>query len=376
LPPELYSQGLKESVVREASKGSYDETVRSIQQTTAGHVPKRQAEQLVVNAARDFEEFYSQRALRGPERTADLLVLSVDGKGIVMRKQDLRAETRQRAQNSAFKLTKRVTRGETRNRKREATVATVYGIARHYRSAEQVMQGFGAAPKDTGRPPRANNKRVWASIANEPEQVLDEVINEARRRDPEQDRCWVMLLDGHQQQLRRVRATLRKHGIEATLVLDFIHVLEYLWRAAYCLYDEGTRQAEQWVMARGRAILEGRASHVAAGIRRSATLRGLEGNKRKVVDRCANYLLNYRDMLRYDDYLAAGLPIATGVIEGACRHLVKDRMDVTGARWSLDGAEALLRMRSLKASGDLDAYWGLHARNERARHYGPTLRAA
>ena len=114
-------------------------------------------------------------------------------------------------------------------------------------------------------------------------------------------------------------------------------------------------------------------SHVAAGIRRSATLRDLKGQRRKAADKCADYLLKYRDMIIYHECLVAGFPIATGVIEGACRHLIKDRLDITGARWSLAGAEAILRLRSLRASGDFDAYWRFHQRRRletnHLRHY-------
>jgi hypothetical protein len=87
------------------------------------------------------------------------------------------------------------------------------------------------------------------------------------------------------------------------------------------------------------------------------------------VDKCANYLLNHGDFLKYDDYLAVGFPIATGVIEGACRYLIKDRMDITGARWSLEGAEAVLRLRSLYVSGDWHEYWHFHQQRERQRHH-------
>jgi hypothetical protein len=116
-------------------------------------------------------------------------------------------------------------------------------------------------------------------------------------------------------------------------------------------------------------ILRGKASDVAAGMRRSATLRGLRPEERKGVDTCADYLVKYREMLRYDCYLAEGLPIATGVIEGACRHLVKDRMDITGARWRLRSAEAILKLRSLHSSGDTEAYWAFHKAQEQDRNY-------
>ena len=156
-----------------------------------------------------------------------------------------------------------------------------------------------------------------------------------------------------------------------TLVVDLIHVLEYLWRAAWSFFEPGDEAAESWVHARALEVLRGRAPHVAAGIRRSATKRHLPPEKRKGADRCADYLLAKKAWLRYDEALTLGLPIATGVIEGACRHLVKDRMDITGARWGLAGAEAILRLRALRSSGDFDTYWSYHLHEEHARIHAP-----
>ena len=108
-------------------------------------------------------------------------------------------------------------------------------------------------------------------------------------------------------------------------------------------------------------------------MRRAATLCQLSANERKPVDTCADYLLKYRDMLHYDDSLAQGFPIATGVIEGACRHLVKDRMAITGARWRLRSAEAVLKLRSLRSSGDREAYWDFHKAQELKRNHTSRL---
>ena len=116
-------------------------------------------------------------------------------------------------------------------------------------------------------------------------------------------------------------------------------------------------------------ILRGKASLVAAGTRRSATLRAMTAAERQPVDECADYLLHYSPYLQYDKALAAGVPIATGVIEGTCRHLVEDRMNLTGARWSLTGAEAVLRLRALRSSNDFDAYWEFHEQQEYERNH-------
>ena len=167
-----------------------------------------------------------------------------------------------------------------------------------------------------------------------------------------------------------IRAQAVAIGIELTIVLDVIHVLEYLWKAGQAVLGAQDNAAvEAWVTERAKRILEGQSSAVAAGIRRSASARGLRGDRRKVVDTCCRYLLNHRNELRYHEFLRDGLPIATGVIEGACRSLVRDRMDITGARWGLPGAEAVLKLRSLRSSGDFDDYWTFHQRCELERNH-------
>ncbi|MGH7383300.1 MAG: ISKra4 family transposase [Candidatus Methylomirabilales bacterium] len=367
VPPDTYSHGLRRRVSEEAAKSSFDEAVLSVARTTGGHVPKRQAEEMVATVAQDFEAFYQTREITALEDTTDPLIMSLDGKGIVMRREGLREATRKAAEREHHKMKTRLSAGEKRNRKRMATVATVYSIEPHQRTAETIMgveEETEKAPK-----PRARNKRVWASVRREAQAVTEEVFEEALRRDPNQQRPWVMLVDGQPQQLKHIEVCTTRHAVEVILILDFIHVLEYLWTAAFCFYAKGSEDAEAWVLERALQILHGKASDVAAGMRRSATLRGLRRPTRKGVDACADYLLKYRHMLRYDEYLAQGLPIATGVIEGACRYLIKDRMDITGARWGLERAEAILKLRSLRSSGDFDLYWEFHKTQELARNH-------
>ena len=116
-------------------------------------------------------------------------------------------------------------------------------------------------------------------------------------------------------------------------------------------------------------ILGGKATDVAAGIRRTATKRKLSNSAREAVDTCADYLINKSPYLHYNEYLEQGFPIATGIIEGACRYLIKDRMDITGARWRMTCAEAVLKLRSLKASGDFNEYWEFHEQQEFIRNH-------
>ena len=371
LPPELYSLELRRQLARAAARGSYEEAVAIIHETTGVEIPKRQAEELACRAAVDFDAFYeAKRALDSLEPAASpIVVLSLDGKGIVMRHEDLRPATRKAAEARVPKLSTRLAKGEKRNAKRMATVATVYGVDRHPRRPKDVFPVPGRArPAAAGRP-RPTNKRVWASVEGEMEDVVAEAFREAESRDPEHEREWVVLVDGNDAQLRLVRATAKARGAPVITILDVIHVLEYVWKAGLTLHPEGSAALETWVLERMLRILAGESSSVAAGMRRSATLRGLANAARGAIDTCARYLLEHRRYLRYDEYLKRGYPIATGVVEGACRHLVNVRMNRSGARWTLTGAEAVLRLRALLKSGDFDEYWEFHEAREKDRNH-------
>lgn len=386
LPKGLYSLPVRQRVVEEAAKVSFDETVASVSRASGASVPKRQAEELVVQAAQDFDAFYEQ-AERGArlaaEKMGSIVVITTDGKGVVMRTEDLRDDTRKRAQTRGQKLITRLSKGEKSNSKRMSQVAAVYTIEPFVRSPEDVLREMRAV-RDVAKPrPRPEHKRVWASLKKTPNEVIAQAYAEASSRDPGREKTWAVLVDGNRDQMRLLKKSARDLGVKVTFVVDFIHALEYLWKAGRALLGEAHPRLEAWVHERALRLLNNGASQVAAGIRRAATLNRLTGWKRKAADRCANYLLSNKDAMRYADYLELGLPIATGVIEGACRHLVKDRMDVTGARWRLDRAEAVLQLRALRASGDFDDYWAFHEQQELHRnhrqHYAaqkvpPTLR--
>jgi hypothetical protein len=365
LPPDQYSDGLRSRVATTASLVSFSETSQTIGETTGSEVGKRQCEELIVKVSQDFDDFYVQRSSVGVEASADLLVLSTDGKGIVMHPEDLRPATAKAAQTRSKALKTRLSPGEKGQRKRMATVATVYSTPRFDRNPEQIL-----GPKvEPLKRPAITNKRVWASVEQDAKTVIQSAFEEASRRDPTHQREWVVLVDGEPHQLDYIKASAQREQVSPVVILDFIHVLEYLWKAAYCFVTPGTTEAETWVMERALRLLQGKASQIAAGIRRSATLQDLTQKQRENADKCADYLLKYRPYLNYDQYLLKGYPIASGVIEGACRHLICDRMDITGARWRLDRAEAVLKIRALRSSGDFNAYWEFHKIQEFKRNH-------
>jgi hypothetical protein len=366
LPPDKYSDELRRRVAEEASKVSFAETSRTIGETTGAQIAKRQCEAVTVSVAQDFEAFYRQRS--GVATTGgvdELLVLSTDGKGIIMHPVDLREATAKAAATAPPSKQARLSPGQKRQRKRMATVASVYQVPRYPRRAEDII-GDSREPPER---PAIHDKRVWASVQQDAKTVIASAFDEALARDPEHQREWVVLVDGEPHQLNSLQAMAQQHAVEVTIVLDFIHVLEYVWKAAFCFCPVGSPAAEAWVQEHALRLLNGQAREVAADIRRRATQQALSPKIRENADKCADYLLKYHPYLRYDHYLTQGYPIASGIIEGACRHLVRDRMDITGARWRLDCAEAVLRLRAIRASHDFDAYWQFHKLQEFKRNH-------
>jgi hypothetical protein len=367
LPAEKYSYEVRRIVAEESARASFDEVVELVKKQTGAEVPKRQVEELTMRAAQDFDAFYRER-LCDPESTDHLLILSFDAKGVATVHRDLREATRRAAEETPRRLETRLVKGEKPNRKRMAEVATVYTLEKWPRTVFDVLHGMSDEQPNPARRPRPTNKRVWASIEHAPQQVINDAFAEALRRDPGRRRQWVVLVDGNRDQLRRIQRAARNARVEITIVLDIVHVLEYLWRAAYAFNAEGSDEAEKWVNYRLTALLNGRSGGlIAKSLRLMIKRHKLDTAQAAPVERAARYLVKNTRLLHYDRALAEGLPIATGVIEGACRYLVKDRMGRTGARWSLTGAEAVLRLRALRTSGNFDEYWEYHLRKEHER---------
>jgi hypothetical protein len=367
LPAEHHSHGLRRLAAVESSRGSFDAAAEAIRRATGIHVGKRQVEGLALRAAADFDEFYAKRDREPCDGDKHVLVISVDGKGVVMRAEALRPATAKAAAAAMPKLQARLSKGEKANRKRMAEVGAVYDAAPVKRIPADIFPAGDHEARSAKAGPVAANKWLTASIVNDAAVVVAQVFDEAERRDPDHKRTWVALVDGNAHQIDRIRHEARRRQVNVAIVVDLVHVLEYLWKAAWCFHAEGDPAAEVWVSRHATTILAGGATQVAGAIRRAATVAGLDPAKRANADTCAAYLTNKRRYLDYPTALRQGWQIATGVIEGACRHLVKDRMDITGARWGLQGAEAILKLRALQSNGDFEEYWGFHLASELRR---------
>jgi hypothetical protein len=362
LPARSFSYELQKRLVKAAVQGPFRESTERVLETTGLTVPQRSLEQILQETAQDFDAFYVQRLPELSPPAASILVVAVDCKGIPMVKPENTHRPNRR------------TKGQKANRKKMATVAAVFTRQPWIRTPEQVVQSLfrtdiSADTKthvNQSPPPRPENKRVWASLVKGKETVIDEVVQEVRRRDPDVRKTHVALTDGE-----RALQILVGKKLQVTLILDLLHVLEKVWKAAHVFHPEGSPEAELYARLMCLRILQGDVDQVIKGLRQTVTKRKLFGAKRKTLLGVADYFHRNRDRMRYDEYLAQGLPIASGSVEGACKNLIKDRMERSGMRWTQPMAEAVVKLRALLLSGDFDTYGSFHITRDQQRLHPP-----
>ena len=357
LPGRMWSYECQRRLLRAVVCGPFDEAIALIAEMTGTMIPKRSAEQLVQEAAADFETFYAARAQDAiAPADGELLVGAIDCKGIPMVKPD-----------GAQRVVRR-TKGEKANKKKMATVAAVHSQPPIPRTPKDVIDSLfhtDGASSDRPKRPKPARKRVWASLTAGKDAFINDVKAEMTRRDPQHDRTWVILTDGERALQRRVISTFT----DVTLVLDLLHVLEKLWKVTHVLHPEGSPEAEAFVRARTERILCGMSGQVVKGFRQTVTKRRLTGQKANTIHGVCDYLYRNRERMRYDEYLRNGWPIASGTVEGACKNLIRDRFERSGMRWTPQTAEALLRLRATHLSGDFNDYWEHHIKLDQQRLY-------
>ena len=347
LPLDRYSDLLREMSESLAVEVPYGKTASFFERFFGVGLSSRVLAEMVEADALDVAAFYQDKPAPSVADEGVLLVLQADGKGVPL-----------------------VRNAEGRLQKKEAIVTGLYTSQIRKRSAEEVVASFYGKDKETNAcaattssaQVRPQQKQLWATLAGK-DAALDRLRDQVAPRQGAHIDHQVALCDGDPALQSRIEA--RFPGFE--LVLDFVHVSEYLWKAAEVLFDEQQKR-QDWVEQQALALLGGASEAVLEHLEQQAEQRG--SWRREKLRLVAGYFRRNQARMHYDRYLARGWPIASGVIEGACRHLVKDRLEGTGMRWTKPGAESLLGLRSVYVNGDWEAYHGFHRKCEHRRRYG------
>jgi len=364
MPEKSYSYFLQDVMNILSVTDSFEDSSKKLKRMFGLEIYNRPLAETTRASITNYDKYYDDKLPPLEKSEGELQVLSYDGKGVPMIKKE------------AAKLKGRQGKGEKRQKKKEALVGVSYTVDKNIRSAEDVATNLvypvadSTCNKSKQVVPRAKNIRRMASLKKLKIDVIQAMQADALQRNPNNKRQTVVLIDGMPYLYKLVKKGLNEIK-DYVVILDIIHVLEYLYLAAHSIYKENSKDAKKYVYKQLLGILNGRVGRVIGSMKQTKKKKNLTGNKLKSMEKVITYLSNHRKLMKYDEYLANGYPIGTGVVESACKLLVKKRMEGCGMRWSLEGAEAMLTLRSIETSNDWDEYHKFRIEQEAKRLYDP-----
>jgi len=359
LPERCYSDLLMESAELLSADGAYDKSLQVLHRLLDLDVPQSALETNVREHSQTVKSFYRYKTKFPPVEEGPLLVAQADGKGVPM----VRRET---APTKA-----RLSKGDKKTRKKEAIATAVYTIAPYHRTPQDVVNALFKKGTVCPKRPAPCHKQVFASLDGK-DLALKRLAEWVKRREGPQVRPRVALTDGAEALQRHMQAKLPGF----TLVLDIIHVDEPLWQAGTALYGETDTQRAVWVETQMYDLLCSHTDDVIQRLEDKARALPLNSSVGKVLRQVAHYLRRNHDYMDYAEYLRQGWPIGTGVIEGTCRHLVKDRMELSGMRWTVPGAGALLALRAVNENGDWEGFHDFRRAQRHRQLYGTPMQTS
>jgi|LGVE01.1.fsa_nt_gb hypothetical protein len=336
---------------------SHEKSRKNLKEIFGIDIWSGQMESINKSASKSTELFYQNR--KQQEQKEPLLVVQVDGKGIVMRENLKKAKQGQRQK-----------KGEKNGKKKMSTVTAVYGIEKNIRSANDIIRdetedktrSVVVLDKKKGVIPQ--NKVVRATLKGK-DQAFQNMAEEVALKDPEGEKDHIALMDGEKALANKTEEYLPGF----TIILDLFHVMERLWSLSYFFHKEGSDEALLWVRKYLKMFLTGKVGYAIGGIRQSAVKKGITPTRIEAMEKHLRYFETKKQYMKYDEYLKKGYPIGSGVIEGTCRSLVNDRMELSGMHWSEKGAEAMLELRSIKINGFWNEYWEYHISEQKESIY-------
>jgi len=360
LPGDPYSLGMRALTAFHLAAGGFGQAQEVIEARTGVTVGRAQLTGLAEDLAAWTDDFYEERsrdAEEGEQPDGDVIMMQADGKGIAMRPEHRKNAGKADAGHPGIK--------------KMAEIVAVADFTPAIREPEDIAAPPARRQAHPG--PKARDKWVSASVTESIEDMIAAAFEEAGRRDPERVRQRVFLVDGNKQQITAIQDQAEERGLKVPILIDYIHVSGYLGKAAAALHPGNPAAAGQWADGQLLRVLHGRAKAVAATLTSVAAKTRADPRTRHLdltdMDKAITYLTNNHKHMKYDKALANGWPIATGMIEGACRFVIEDRFGITGARWSPDGAEVILKLRAVVVNGDLDDYMRYYKERYRSEHH-------
>ncbi len=355
LPERSFSDFVQERVGELTVMMTYEEATQLFSKWFGWDLHKRPTQQINADHAEMVATYYETCSIPETPTQDTILVVSADGKGIPMTRQDSPPPEARRG------------RGQKKTAKKEATVTALYTIEPYKRDVDDIVRALvpdeTLAPSSLPPRPKPSHKQLFGTLDGQ-QTAFEQLAQQVDKRDRDEIQHYVALTDGNHGLKKRVQEDLPHF----TLIVDIIHVTEYLWDAANTLLGETHPMREVWMQDALRCVLDDDLDHLLKHLHYH--MPALAKHKQTTLQKVIRYLNNNREYLHYHDYLAQGYPIGTGVIEGACRHLVKDRFERSGMRWSRHGAQVMLDLRAVYLNGDWDAFQRFRRQQAHQKCYG------
>lgn len=363
LPSTEHSYVLQEWSAALGAEEPYEKAAKFLEAILGMSLWGSSIETIMRRSCVDVPKFYEERQRPDVKTENEILVGTIDGKGVVMRKNQLEKKILKKRLRKMRKVgEKEKKHTEAKNdgklgKKKMSTVIGAYTIAPHERTIESFLS------KEKGKRPHPCNKVIQATLEGKEAAIL-RLKKEIEKRDPKKEKPSVALVDGE----HKLRELIKTHLAWFMIIIDIYHVMEYLWKGAHVFHKEGSAEAASWMTDKLTKLLLGKVARVITELQER--LKCLSKGKKEALQKVITYLENGKEFMRYDIYLSKGYPIGSGVVEGACKNLVKDRMEQCGMRWTIAGAEAVLSMRSIQVNKMTGDYWRYHVAQERKKLYG------
>ncbi len=356
LPDKTYSYYLQDIMNSLSVNNTFSESKNILKKVLHINLHESSLEGLTASSSIYYDTYYDEKDVSDLENEGELQVTSFDGKGVPMIKKE------------SAKIKGRQGKGEKKQKKKEALVAVSYTVDKNIRTAEDIADNLIFPEKkdteeESQKVPKGQNIRRMASLTKTKAEVVKAIEKDSFCRNSDNKRKNIVLIDG-MPALQKLVENNYTDIKNYTIILDIIHVLEYLYIIAHLLFKESSPEAKNYVRKQLVKILKGKTNRVVGGMKQSITKKEIKGAKLKAINKVIRYLSNHEKIMKYDEYIKQGFPIGTGVVESSCKTLVKDRMEGSGKRWSLNGAEAMLKIRSIKTSNDFDNYQKLYIAKE------------
>lgn len=355
LPSGKYSYILSDWLSYGAVDLDYAESVRFMERILGQKLRGEQSRRQTYHLSKEVASYYEAKEW-AQEEQGNHLSVGFDGKGVPI----IRMET-DRAKES---VGARLGRGKKKGVKKEATVSVSSTFSPRTRTSSEILDSLFkvkdneqlVAPKKRHKWHENKHTRAFLSAK---EKAINYGLDNVLKRDASNNKPIIVLIDGDRGLRNGVQKIAKSKGIEDRIkayILDFIHVLEYIWKVANAYKGEKSEEREEWVKQQALLLLEGKVEQVIKEWEKISKLKKYSVSQAYNIQRGITYFTNHKDMMKYNQYLATGYPITTGAIESACGHFVKSRMERNAMHWGKKGAQEMLNIRAIKKNGDWDDY--------------------